>query len=94
MGLKPWEFEKLQPQELYKMLDAQHERDKSIDSRLSYFVYWMVAPHITKEAKVSPQSIYEGLHPTPKHVRDKEKEEELKALKKEFNLVQGGENNG
>ena len=90
MGLKPWEFEKLQPQELYKMLDARVERDKSIDSRLAYFVYWIVAPHITSEAKVSPQSIYEGLHPIPKHVRDKEKEEELKALKAEFNL-QGGE---
>lgn len=75
------------------MLDAQHERDKSIDSRLSYFVYWIVAPHITSEAKVSPQSIYEGLHPIPKHVRDKEKAEELEALKAEFNL-QGGENNG
>lgn len=93
MGLKPWEFEKLQPQELYKMLEARVERDKSIDSRLSYFVYWIVAPHITSEAKVSPQSIYEGLHPIPKHVRDKEKAEELEALKAEFNL-QGGENNG
>lgn len=72
------------------MLDARVERDKSIDSRLAYFVYWIVAPHITSEAKVSPQSIYEGLHPIPKHVRDKEKEEELKALKAEFNL-QGGE---
>ena len=94
MGLKPWEFEKLQPQELYKMLYSRVERDKSIDSRLAYFVYWIVAPNVTPEAKVSPQSIYEGLHPTPKYVRDKEKEEELKALKKEFNLVQGGENNG
>lgn len=93
MGLKPWEFEKLQPQELYKMLDARAERDKAIDSRLAYFVYWIVAPNVTPEAKVSPQSIYEGLHPTPKHIRDKEKAEELKALKAEFNL-QGGENNG
>lgn len=90
MGLKPWEFEKLQPQELYKMLEARMEKDKAIDSRLSYFVYWMVAPHITSESKVSPQSIYEGLHPIPKHVRDKEKAEELEALKAEFNL-QGGE---
>lgn len=72
------------------MLDARIERDKAIDSRLSYFVYWMVAPNVTPEAKVSPQSIYEGLHPTPKHIRDKEKAEELKALKAEFNL-QGGE---
>ena len=76
------------------MLDARVERDKAIDSRLAYFVYWIVAPNVTPEAKVSPQSIYEGLHPTPKHVRDKEKEEELKALREEFNLVQGGENNG
>lgn len=94
MGLKPWEFEKLQPQELYKMLAARTERDKAIDSRLAYFVYWIVAPNVTPEAKVSPQSIYEGLHPTPKHIRDKEKEEELKALRKEFNLEQGGEKNG
>lgn len=95
MGLKPWEFEKLQPQELYKMLDAQRERDKAIDSRLSYFVYWIAAPHITSEAKVSPQSIYEGLHPTPKHVRDEEKKKELQSLREEFNLSeQGGENNG
>lgn len=72
------------------MLDARMERDKAIDSRLSYFVYWMVAPNVTPEAKVSPQSIYEGLHPTPKHIRDKEKAEELEALKAEFNL-QGGE---
>lgn len=72
------------------MLDARAERDKAIDSRLSYFVYWIVAPSVTPEAKVSPQAIYEGLHPTPKHVRDKEKAEELKALKAEFNL-QGGE---
>lgn len=77
------------------MLDAQHERDKSIDSRLSYFVYWMVAPHITSESKVSPQSIYEGLHPTPKHVREAEKKKELQELRKEFNLTeQGGEKNG
>ena len=75
------------------MLDGRMERDKAIDSRLSYFVYWMVAPNVTPEAKVSPQSIYEGLHPTPKHIRDKEKAEELEALKAEFNL-QGGENNG
>ena len=86
MGLKPWEFEKLQPQELYKMLDARMERDKAIDSRLSYFVYWIVAPSVTPEAKVSPKSIYDGLHPTPKHIRDKEKAEELEALKAEFNL--------
>lgn len=72
------------------MLDARMERDKAIDSRLSYFVYWMVAPNVTPEAKVSPHSIYEGLHPTPKHIRDKEKAEELEALKAEFNL-QGGE---
>lgn len=72
------------------MLDARMERDKAIDSRLAYFVYWIVAPSVTPEAKVSPQSIYEGLHPTPKHIRDKEKAEELKALKAEFNL-QGGE---
>ena len=72
------------------MLDARMERDKAIDSRLSYFVYWMVAPNVTPEAKVSPQSIYEGLHPTPKHIRDKEKAEEFEALKAEFNL-QGGE---
>lgn len=72
------------------MLDARMERDKVIDSRLAYFVYWMVAPNVTPEAKVSPQSIYEGLHPTPKHIRDKEKAEELEALKAEFNL-QGGE---
>lgn len=90
MGLKPWEFEKLQPQELYKMLDARAERDKAIDSRLAYFVYWIVAPSVTPEAKVSPFSIYEGLHPTPKHIRDKEKAEEFEALKAEFNL-QGGE---
>ena len=76
------------------MLAAQLERDKAIDSRLAYFVYWIVAPNVTPEAKVSPQSIYEGLHPTPKHVRDREKAEELEALKKEFNLEQGGENNG
>ena len=72
------------------MLDARMERDKAIDSRLAYFVYWIMAPSVTPEAKVSPQSIYEGLHPTPKHIRDKEKAEELKALKAEFNL-QGGE---
>lgn len=72
------------------MLDARMERDKAIDSRLAYFVYWMVAPNVTPESKVSPQSIYEGLHPTPKHIRDKEKAEELEALKAEFNL-QGGE---
>lgn len=72
------------------MLDARMERDKAIDSRLSYFVYWMVAPNVTPEAKVSPQSIYEGLHPIPKHIRDKEKAEEFEALKAEFNL-QGGE---
>ena len=77
------------------MIDARTERDKSIDSRLSYFVYWMVAPNVTPEAKVSPQSIYEGLYPTPKHIRDKEKAEELEALREEFNLTeQGGENNG
>lgn len=93
MGLKPWEFEKLQPQELYKMLEARMEKDKAIDSRLSYFVYWIIAPNVTPETKVSPQSIYEGLHPTPKHIRDKEKAEELEALKAEFNL-QGGEKNG
>lgn len=75
------------------MLDARVERDKSIDSRLAYFVYWIVAPNVTPEAKVSPQSIYEGLHSTPKHIRDKEKAEELEALKAEFNL-QGGEKNG
>ena len=72
------------------MLDARMERDKAVDSRLAYFVYWIVAPSVTPEAKVSPQSIYEGLHPTPKHIRDKEKAEELEALKAEFNL-QGGE---
>ena len=74
------------------MLDARAERDKAIDSRLAYFVYWMVAPNVTPEAKVSPQSIYEGLHPTPKRIREKEKAEELEALKAEFNLTeQGGE---
>lgn len=72
------------------MLDARVERDKSIDSRLAYFVYWIVAPNVTPEAKVSPSYIYEGLHPTPKHIRGKEKAEELEALKAEFNL-QGGE---
>ena len=72
------------------MLDARAERDKAIDSRLAYFVYWIVAPSVTPEAKVSPQSIYEGLHPMPKHIRDKEKAEELETLKAEFNL-QGGE---
>lgn len=62
LNLSPRELDRLQPQEFEKLLEGYTWRSNRRNELMSYFTYWIVAPHVKKNA-VSIDKILNPLKP-------------------------------
>lgn len=74
IGLKPREFEEMQPGEFLLMLEAVNRQRREEDYRTAYFLSFVIAPYLKKDSKLTLEDIVDPLWMT---------EEELKAKKEE-----------
>lgn len=87
-GIKPEEFEKLQPGELYKWLEACSRRQEANDYKAAYFTAWLLSPY----GKVDYRKIADPLWKGKEAVRERDSRELLEERKKlieEFGLKEG-----
>ena len=54
IGLKPDEFEQLQPGEFWLLVEARAKWQKEQDYRTAYFVSYLIAPYVKEEDIVAP----------------------------------------
>lgn len=73
----------MQPHEFYKYLDCRTRAIKEEDMRRSYFVSWLIAPHVKEPP--APQVIYDGLWVSEAEKRQQRKQD-FEILKKEFDI--------
>lgn len=75
LNLNPRELDRLQPQEFEKMLEGYAWRTDKRNELMSYFTFWMVAPHVKKNA-VSIEKILNPLKPkqAKKEIADEDKD--------------------
>jgi hypothetical protein len=62
LNLNPREFDRLQPQEFEKLLEGYAWRSNRHNELMAYFTYWIVAPHVKKNA-VTIEKILNPLKP-------------------------------
>jgi hypothetical protein len=73
IGLKPWEFDRITPDEFMDLIKAHRRRDEREWYRVATLAYWLVIPHIQKKkdrSKFTPEKLL-GLPPRkkPKRIR-------------------------
>ncbi len=85
LGLKPREFDDLQPSELLKMVDGYRERTRREDERRAYFTSWAIAPMTMKPP--SPIDIVRPLYPAETAAEEKARREaDEAALRRDFGM--------
>lgn len=65
LNLNPRQFDRLQPHEFEKLMEGYEWRANRHNELMSYFTYWIVAPHC-KRNSVTPQKIAKPLQPQKK----------------------------
>jgi len=90
LGLKPWEFSRLQPHEFYKLLDGYKWRQEHQEALTAYFVSHLmnISGKVAKRT-IQPNDLLKPLRRPPKHQDKKADEEYLKELFKDV-LQKGG----
>jgi len=83
LGLTPAEFDDLQPQELYKLVEAHQLEQKEKDYRTSYFLSWIINTQVKKP--ISTSDIFDPLWLTTEDKKQKALEERQHLIK-EFGL--------
>lgn len=84
-GLKPSEFEDLQPGEFYTYLEGRRLALKKKDQRIAYYIVWLLSPYCKEPLSID--KILEPLYVTPEQKQAKllkEREE----LKREFGITE------
>ena len=61
IGLKPHEFEEMQPGEFLVMLEAVNRRRREEDYRTAYFLSFVIAPYLKKDSKLTLEDIVDLL---------------------------------
>lgn len=91
IGLRPKEFEQMQPGEFWKMLEAYQRRQREQDYRTAYFVSYLIAPYLKKESNITVEDIVDPLWEDPEELKKRKAEEkkqknesDRKVLEKEF----------
>ena len=58
----PDALENLTMKEFYLLLDGHYARKKEEDYKQAYFTYWMLAPNLGRESKITVDDIFNPLH--------------------------------
>ncbi len=98
IGLKPWEFEQLQPGEFMLMLEAENRRQREQDYRAAYFLSYIIAPYLKKGSSLSLDDIVNPLWMGAEEIQENkqrkiqsDKENDREILEKEFGWALGGD---
>lgn len=98
IGLKPHEFEEMQPGEFLIMLEAVNRRRREEDFRTAYFLSFVIAPYLKKDSKLTLEDIVDPLWLTEEELKEKkrlaekrQKESDRAVLEEEFAWALGGE---
>ena len=91
IGLKPHEFEEMQPGEFLIMLEAVNRRRREEDFRTAYFLSFVIAPYLKKDSKLTLEDIVDPLWMTEEELKEKKrlaakqkKETDRAVLEQEF----------
>lgn len=91
IGLKPHEFEEMQPGEFLVMLEAVNRRRREEDYRTAYFLSFVIAPYLKKDSKLTLEDIVDPLWMTEEELKEKKrlaekqkKETDRAVLEQEF----------
>lgn len=91
IGLKPHEFEEMQPGEFLIMLEAVNRQRREEDYRTAYFLSFVIAPYLKKDSKISLEDIVDPLWMTEEELKEKKrlaakqkKETDRAVLEQEF----------
>ena len=91
IGLKPHEFEEMQPGEFLVMLEAVNRQRREEDYRTAYFLSFVIAPYLKKDSKISLEDIVDPLWMTEEELKEKKrlaakqkKETDRAVLEQEF----------
>lgn len=83
MELKPREFEELQPQEFYKLIDGYEWRKQEFEALAAYFVLPIINSQGTLKHLIEMKDLLDPLHPEKKR---ESKQLDAEYLKEVFNL--------
>ena len=91
IGLKPHEFEEMQPGEFLLMLETVNRQRREEDYRTAYFLSFVIAPYLKKDSKISLEDIVDPLWMTEEELKEKKrlaakqkKETDRAVLEQEF----------
>ena len=91
IGLKPHEFEEMQPGEFLVMLEAVNRQRREEDYRTAYFLSFVIAPYLKKDSKLTLEDIVDPLWMTEEELKEKKrlaakqkKETDRAVLEQEF----------
>ena len=91
IGLKPHDFEEMQPGEFLLMLEAVNRRQREEDYRTAYFLSFVIAPYLKKDSKLTLEDIVDPLWMTEEELKEKKrlaakqkKETDRAVLEQEF----------
>ena len=73
IGLKPHEFEEMQPGEFLIMLEAVNRQRREEDFRTAYFLSFVIAPYLKKDSKISLEDIVDPLWMTEEELKEKKR---------------------
>jgi len=85
LNLRPWEFNRLQPHEFYKILDGYKWRMDERNAIISYFVTPLINSQGTMKKAVTMKDLL-----SPLQNKKEEKQQEKEYLRQIFNLQDGG----
>ena len=98
IGLKPHEFEEMQPGEFLVMLEAVNRQRREEDFRTAYFLSYLIAPYVKEGASIDIEDIVAPLWGKAEEVkqrkaleRQQKKEADRKVLETEFAWALGSE---
>lgn len=80
IGLKPKEFEQMQPGEFWLLLEANNRRQREQDYRTAYFLSYLIAPYLKKESTITIEDIVEPLWEDPAELKKRKAKERKKKI--------------
>lgn len=86
IGLKPHEFEQMQPGEFWRLLEANVKRQQEQDYRTAYFLSYIIAPYLKDGKTLDIEDIVAPLWGKAEE-RKKQKQIEMKQQKEKDRAI-------
>ena len=87
IGLKPKEFEQMQPGEFWLLLEANNRHQREQDYRSAYFLSFLIAPYLKKGSTISIEDIVDPLWEDPKELKKKKAEKRKKKIEADRQIL-------